>query len=103
MLGLGKWKFQLDTMFYRGDVYLIVGEEDGEYDISIELTGMDIPEFTYESLQVEGNTVTGIVHTDLLRGKDIPFGITFEDGAANGFLKIPFMGKIKLKDGVNIA
>ena len=103
MLGLGKWKFKMDTMFYRGDVLLIVSEKDGEYDINIELTDMNIPEFSYEKLEAEGNTVTGIAHTDLLKGKDIPFSITFEDGVANGFLKIPFMGKIKLKDGVNIA
>jgi len=103
MLGLGKWKFKLDTMFYRGDAFLTVGEKDGEYDIGIELVDMNLPEFSYEGLQVEGDTVTGIAHTDLLRGKDIPFTITFEGDTANGFLKVPFMGKIKLKDGERIA
>ena len=103
MLGLGKWKFQLDTMFYRGSAVLTVGEKDGEYDIGIDLVDMNIPEFSYENLQAEGNTVTGVAHTDLLKGKDIPFSLTFEDGKANGFLKVPFMGKIKLKDGENIA
>jgi len=103
MLGLGKWKFKLDTMFYRGDAFLTVGEQDGEYDIGIELVDMNLPEFSYEGLEVEGDTVTGIAHTDLLRGKDIPFTITFEGDTANGFLKVPFMGKIKLKDGERIA
>ena len=103
LLGEGKWKFQLDTMFYRGDAFMTVGSKDGEYDIKIELVDMSVPDFSYEQLQAEENTVTGIAHTDLLKGKDLPFSVTFENDTANGYLKVPFMGKIKLKDGEKIA
>ena len=103
LLGEGKWKFQLDTMFYRGDAFMTVGNKDGEYDIKIELVDMSVPDFSYEQLVADGNTVTGIAHTDLLKGKDLPFSITIEGDTANGFLKVPFMGKIKLKDGEKIA
>jgi hypothetical protein len=103
LLGEGKWKFAVDTMFYKGDAILEVENDDGAYDIDIELKGMDLKEATFENLETEGNTVTGIAHIALLPGKDIPFSVTFDGDSAEGFLKIPFMGKIKLKDGVRIT
>ena len=103
MLGLGTWEFNVDTMFYRGRVLLIVNEKDGEYDIGIDIPGMDVPAFEVKSIEVEDNTVTGAAQTDLLRGKDIPFSITFDGDTAEGFLKVPFMGKFTMRDGKRIA
>ena len=103
LLGIGKWKFTVDTMFYRGDAILTAVDKDGEYDVDIELTGIEIPNPGYGQLQVEGNTLTGVATTDLLKGKEIPFSLTFDGDTATGFLKVPFMGKIKLKDGQRIG
>jgi len=104
MLGLGTWEFHVDTMFYRGKVLLIVKEKDGEYDMDIDIVGMDsTPPFAVISMGVEGNTISGVAQTDLLKGKDIPYSMTFDGDTAAGFLKVPFMGKIKLKDGKKIA
>ena len=109
MLGLGTWQFEVDTMFYRGRVLLIVGEKDGGYDISIDIPGMDVPDFKVVSIEAEdGNTdvsgtVTGAAQTDLLRGKDIPFSIAFDGDTAEGFLKVPFMGKFTMRDGKKIG
>jgi len=109
MLGLGTWEFNVDTMFYRGRVLLVVEEKDGEYDISLDIPGMDVPSFDVVSLEAdEGNTdtagtITGAAQTDLLRGKDIPFSITFDGDSAEGFLKVPFMGKFSMRDGKRIG
>ena len=109
MLGLGTWEFNVDTMFYRGRVLLMVAEKDGEYDISLDIPGMDVPSFEVTSLAAEeGNTdtagtVTGTAQTDLLRGKDIPFSITFDGDTAEGFMKVPFMGKFSMRDGKRIG
>ncbi|MCL2530784.1 MAG: hypothetical protein FWE40_01330 [Oscillospiraceae bacterium] len=103
MVGLGKWKFFVDTMFYRGDAVLMVGEKNGKYDIDISLTGVEIPDFSINDMKAEGNTVTGNVQTSMMKGKDIPFSCTFEGDTANGMLKVPFMGKIALKDGKKIG
>jgi len=99
MLGLGTWQFFVDTMFYRGNVLLMVKDKDGEYDIGIDIPGVDIPAFAVISLAAEGDTINGIAQTDLLKGKDIPFSITFDGDTASGFMKIPFMGKLAMKDG----
>jgi len=103
MLGLGTWEFFVDTMFYRGRVLLMVADKDGEYDVSIDIPGENIPDFKVVSIVEEGNTVTGAAQTDLLRGKDIPFSITFDGDSAEGFLKVPFMGKFTMRDGKRIG
>jgi len=106
MLGLGTWNFSVDTMLYRGDAKIIIGEKDGEYDVAVEIPVMDdMPAFTFEDVQTEGDTITGSakVDMDMLRDRDIPFSLTFDGDSATGFLKVPFLGKIKLNDGVRIA
>ena len=103
MIGLGTWKFTVDTPIYKGDALLYIKDDGGNYDVKCELVGMDKAGMDAVSVCEEGeNTLTGIAVTNLLKGKDIPFTITFEGGAANGFLKVPFIGKLKLKDGQKV-
>ncbi|MDR2646864.1 MAG: hypothetical protein LBB67_01890 [Oscillospiraceae bacterium] len=103
MIGLGKWKFPVDTMLYRGDAVVDVADDGGTYAITIALSGMDVPDITVSDVRENENTVTGTAQIEVLKGKDIPFSITFEGDCANGFLKVPFMGKIKLNKGVRIG
>ena len=103
MLGLGKWKFFVDTMFFRGDAYLLVSEKDGAYDAAVEVPGMQVPKIDFWGIQQEGSTITGMARTDLLRGKDIAFSCTFDGDRASGFLKVPFLGKIKMSNGVKVG
>ncbi|MDR3313978.1 MAG: hypothetical protein LBS96_05925 [Oscillospiraceae bacterium] len=103
MIGLGNWKFHVDTMFYKGDAILGVADKGGKYDVTIDLADIDIPEISIYGITEEGDTITGTAATDLLKGKEIPFSITFENGVASGFLKVPFLGKIKLENGQKIG
>ena len=106
MLGLGTWQFSVDTMFYRGDAKVIIGEQDGAYTVDVDIPVMDdMPDFSFNSLEADGNTITGTatIDLDMMRGKEIPFSVTFDGDTASGFLKIPFMGKITLKDGKRVA
>jgi len=103
MIGLGTWKFQVDTMFYNGAAILDITCEGGVYDIKCKLPDMDIPEIVIGSITEEDSTLTGIATTDLLKGKEIPCSVTFDGDTAEGVLKVPFIGKLKLKDGAKIA
>ena len=102
MLGLGKWKVNVDTKFYKGEAFLIIGEEDGEYNVRTELAGGKRPDFSFSNLRAEGNTITGTARHSMLQGKMIPFSATFEDGKVSGFLDVPFVGMITIKDGVKV-
>jgi hypothetical protein len=99
MIGLGKWVCHVDTMFFRGDARLHLFDNNGEYGFELSLPDMDIPEVVIKDVKEDGNTLTAIANVDLLPGKDIDVTLTFDGDVFEGLLKVPFIGKIKLKDG----
>jgi len=103
MLGIGKWKLYVETRFYSGDAFMLIGEKDGEYDISVELSNGKKPPFRFSSIQAEGNTIKGTARHSLLQGHSIPFSATFEGDTVSGFLDVPVVGLIKFNDGVKVG
>ena len=104
MIGLGTWKFQVDTMFYNGAAILEITGEGGQYAVTASLPDMSgATEIALKDVTEDGDTLSGIATTSLLQGKDIPCSITFDGDTAEGFMKVPFIGKLKLKDGVRIG
>ncbi len=105
MIGLGTWEFSVDTMFYKGEASIKIFDNDGEYGFTLVLPNhdQDVPEFEVSNIEVNDNTLTADITADLLKGKIIPISITFDGDRANGFAKIPFLGKLKLKDGKRVG
>jgi len=104
MIGLGKWMYNVNTVFLNGDVVLGISDDNGEYKIevlSIEADA-DIPEFRFYDIVEDGNTLKGKGEVSLLPGSALDLSITFEDDTMNGFLKVPYVGKIKIKDGKRV-
>jgi len=99
MIGLGTWKFNVDTMFYKGEALLTISDEEGNYGVNCELKEMDLGMQIVSINEENGDTLSGTATISLLKGKEVDFTVTFADEAANGLLKVPFIGKIKLKDG----
>ncbi len=104
MIGLGKWACHVDTMFFKGDVEMTISDNNGQYGFDLKLPGIDIPGYEIKELNEEnGDTINAIVNVDMLPGKDISLILTFTDDTVNGLVKVPFLGKIKLKDGKKIG
>lgn len=105
MIGLGKYKAKINNMFFKGDAIFELDFEDGKYEMEIELQGadFDMPDFELKNVREDGNTLLANATTSLLPGKEIDVELTFENNKCNGFLKIPFIGKIKIKDAEKIA
>ncbi len=104
MIGLGNWLAHIDTMFFKGDVTIKVSDNNGAYAFDLELpSDIDIPEFKIYDITEDGNTLNAKATVDLLQGKVIDISFTFEGDTANGFLKIPYIGKIKVKDAKKIS
>ena len=99
MIGIGKWVCHVDTMFFRGDAHLSLFDNNGEYSFDLSLPDMSIPEVVIKDVTEDGNTLHAIANVDLLPGKDIDVTLTFDGDTFEGLLKVPFIGKIKLKDG----
>lgn len=99
MIGIGSWTCRIDTMFYEGDADFVIADNGGEYDISLSVGGVS-PEFTVKSLTEEnGDTLHGIGTAAVMPNKDLEVILTFNGDKFTGVVKVPFLGKIKLKDG----
>ena len=98
MVGLGKWACTIDSMLFRGEAGVNITEKDGAYDFDLEIPGVDLPAYTIKSVDVSENKLKAIVNIAML-GKDAELNIDFDDDSFTGIFKIPFIGKIKLKDG----
>ena len=104
MLGIGKWLCKVNSMFYRGEVTLNIADNNGEYDITIEIDAdFDMPDYKIYDVVTEGNTVTAKAEVSLLPGKVVDVSFTIENDVLTGVLKVPFMGKIKITDGRKVA
>jgi hypothetical protein len=103
MLGVGKWKGSVSSMVFQGDVVLEILDNNGVYSFDIEIPGQDIPDFSVKDIAAEGNVLSAKANTSLLAGKDIDIELTFEENTFEGFLKIPFLGKVRIKNGVKVG
>ncbi len=104
MIGTGKYKASINNMFFKGNAIFEIIDTDGKYDINIELIDaeFDMPEFELKDVIENDGILTAKAVTPLLPGKDIDISLSFENNKCNGFLKIPFVGKIRIKDAFKI-
>ncbi len=98
-----KYRAKINNMFFKGDAVFGITYTDGKYGMEIDLVGaeFEMPVEIVEA-EVEDTTLLAKATTPLLPDKIIDVTLTFEDDKCNGFLKIPFIGKIKIKDAIKI-
>ncbi len=103
MIGIGKYKVNIDHMFYRGEAVFEIDYKDGNYELEIEVDDADIDlDVTIIEAEEDDDTLDAKAAVPLLPGKEIDIHLTFDDEGCSGYLKIPFVGKIKIKDAVRI-
>ena len=98
-----KYKAKINNLFFKGDAVFGMTCTDGKYGMEIDLEGaeFDMPVEITEA-EVVDTTIIAKATTTLLPEKIIDVNLTFEDDKCNGFLKIPFIGKIKIKDAMKV-
>ena len=105
MIGIGTWTGKVHTMFFSGDITFTIGEKDGSYDFSIHMPqggSSKLPEFQIKEVREEVNSLLATAEVSLLPGKTVDIKLTFDGDKMNGSLKIPFIGKIDLKNFTKI-
>lgn len=102
MIGLGSWACNVNSMFFSGDVKFKVFDDNGKYGFEIDIPGVTVPDIDVKEVVEEDNTINATVQTSILAGKDINLFVEFEDDTFEGYLKIPFIGKVKFKNGRKI-
>ena len=103
MIGLGKWVCNVNTMFFSGEVKINVFDNNGEYGFDVDIPGFEVPDIEIKSVEEDDDSIFAVVRKSLLPDKDIELSIEFDGDEFDGFLKIPFLGKVKFKDGHRIA
>lgn len=100
MIGIGKWKGKIDTLFYKGEVSFKIVDDGGTYrfepDIPEDVSG--VPSYSIGPIREDGDTLSAQAEVSLLPGKKIDVSMTFDGDRMNGTVKIPFLGKVKLRD-----
>lgn len=98
-----KYKAKINNMFFKGDAVFGITYNDGKYGMDIDLEGaeFDMPVEITEVIE-DSETFIAKATTSLLPDRIIDMSLTFEDDKCNGFLKIPFIGKVKIKDAVKL-
>ena len=101
-----KYKAKINNMFFKGDAIFAITLDGDKYGMEIDLEGAEFEmpvEITEAQVEyTEENTLIAKAISPLLPERIIDITLTFEDDKCNGFLKIPFIGKIKIKDAVKV-
>lgn len=103
MVGLGKWEFSVKTMFYSGKIFLDIFDDGGKYGYKLEVPGMKVPNVDLKEVNENGNTVEAVLQTSLLQGKDLLVHAEFDGDTVDGYIRIPFLGKVKIQNGKKIG
>ena len=103
MIGIGTWECHVDTMLFKGDARIKIFDNGGQYGFDLDVKDVDIPDLDVKDIVEDGDTLTATATTSMLPGKEIPISLTFDGDTVEGSLKVPFIGKIKLKNGKKIA
>lgn len=103
MIGLGTWACNVNTMFFSGEAKIKIFDNNGSYGFEVDVPGITVPDIDVKSVEEDDDTVTAVVQISLLPGKDIELTVTFDGDEFDGFAKIPFLGKVKFKDGHRVA
>ncbi|HBL41338.1 MAG TPA: hypothetical protein DDY98_07155 [Ruminococcaceae bacterium] len=103
MIGLGKWGCDVNSLFYSGKVEINITDNNGMYHFDLSLTDFDVPEYRVLDVQEEGSDTLKIKVLVPMIAKEVEMTVTFTENSFSGIAKVPFLGKVKFKDGYKIA
>lgn len=104
MIGIGKWQFDVNTMFFKGKITIEIMNNNGKYEFRADIPGVkDTTNYFITDIKEEGNTLKIKGGSDLLPGKVIEIVGTFEGDTCNGHVVAPFFGKIPITNGKKIV
>ena len=102
MTGSGKWICSVNTIFFTGDVKFEIFDNDGEYGFRIDIPDIKAPEIIVKDVEEDDDEITVTAETSHLPGKDVILFLDFDDDTCEGYVKVPLVGKIKLRNGRRI-
>lgn len=104
MIGLGKWSGEIDTSLLRGSATVEIIDNNGDYDFSVSVPSLKkLPNFRVFDIKEEGNRLSGKAEIDLMGKMIVDVCVEINGDTFTGYIKVPFMGKIEIKNGKKIG
>lgn len=104
MIGLGKWTGDIETSFISGSAIVEIRDKNGEYDFSVTVPSMKkLPNFTVYNIKETGNCLSGKADIELMGKMTVDISVEIHGDTFTGYIKVPFMGKVEIKNGRKIG
>lgn len=100
MLQTSRWVLHINNMFLKKDLTAQINvEEDGSLTFyAVTEKGLKpFPKEMSDKLTVDGDTISSEVELDEMPGMKILFSLSFGEKKAEGYFKVPILGKMKFK------
>lgn len=104
MIGLGKWTGDIETSIISGSAIVEISDNNGEYDFSVTVPSLKkLPNFTVYDIKEKGNCLSGKADIELMGKMTVDISVEIHGDTFTGYLKVPFFGKIEIKNGKKIG
>ena len=104
MIGLGKWTGEIETSLISGSAIVEICDNNGEYDFSVTVPSLKkLPNFKVYDIIEDGNRLSGKAEIELMGKMNVDISVEINGDSFTGYLQVPFLGKIEIKNGKKIG
>lgn len=104
MIGLGKWTGDIETSVISGSAVVDIKNNNGEYDFSVSVPSVEkLPDFKVYDIYESGNCLSGKADISLMGKMTLDIAVEINGDTFTGYIKVPFLGKIEIKNGRKIG
>lgn len=94
MLGVGRWKGQVDHPIYKGEIICNITYESNKYNLAFSIENGFFPKVTIISSEMRENTLSVIGKVAMFPGMKLNGSVTFDEVSCSGYVTIPFIGNV---------
>ena len=104
MIGVGIWTGDIETSLISGDAIVEISDNNGEYDFSVTVPSLQkLPNFKVYNIKEDGNRLCGKAEIELMGKMNVDISVEINGDTFTGYLQVPFLGKIEIKNGRKIG
>lgn len=104
MIGIGKWTGEIQTSMISGSAIVDIKDNNGEYEFDLTVPSLNkLPDFRVYDIKEEGNCLMGKAEVDFMGKMNVDVFVEINGDTFTGYIKVPFLGKIEIKNGKKIG
>lgn len=104
MIGLGKWTGDIETSTISGSAFVEITDNNGEYNFLVTVPSLQkLPDFRVYDIKEKDNRLSGKAEINLMGKITVDVVVEINGDTFTGYIKVPFFGKIEIKNGRKIG